>query len=137
MKKITFSAALTAALCWITILLLDERPIPTIDLSESSNEPLIFSQSYELDIIDNASISAEFKKTEAVSGKQLDNFVSNNVKDPIGAFNRWVQDFMSGTGGELEGLQLAKLRRLEMARLIREKPAKAIADRLAPDTLDY
>ena len=56
MKKITFSAALTAALCWIAILLLVERPIPTIDLPESSNEALNFSQSYELDIIEKDAI---------------------------------------------------------------------------------
>ena len=42
------------------------------------------------------------------------------VKDPIGAFKRWADEFMAGTEDELEGLRLAKARRDEMARLIRE-----------------
>ena len=43
---------------------------------------------------------------------------------------------MSGKVGELEGLNLAKARRLEMVKLIRDNPSLAISKRVPQDIRD-
>ena len=56
------------------------------------------------------------------------------VADPIGAFQRWAREFMDGTADLEEGLRLARARRAVMARLIRDNPHQAIANRVDDDT---
>ena len=55
------------------------------------------------------------------------------VADPVRAFQRWAREFMEGTADLEEGLRLAKARRTKMARLIRENPRQAIANRIDDD----
>ena len=57
-----------------------------------------------------------------------------SVADPVGAFQRWAREFMDGTADLDEGLRLARARRAEMSRLIRENPRQAIANRIDNDT---
>ncbi|SVB67829.1 uncharacterized protein METZ01_LOCUS220683, partial [marine metagenome] len=56
------------------------------------------------------------------------------VADPIGAFQRWAREFMDGTADLEEGLRLARARRAVTARLIRDNPRQAIANRVDDDT---
>ena len=136
MKKIVFSAALTAVVVWVAFTLVGNRPeTPATDHRASAREAdqsTILDQLVELG---HAPSSTEWN-TVVVGGEdsRLAKREVAPVKDPIGAFKRWANDFMAGTGDELEGLRLAKARRNEMTRLIRVNPAKAIANRVDTDT---
>ena len=128
MKKIVFSAALTAVIGWVAFLLVGEdHAMPSegklANVSEAGQAPVSGTANEPSE----ATLSTEWKTVVAEAKPRLAKREVAQVKDPIGAFKRWASEFMDGTGDELEGLRLAKARREEMARLIRENPAKAIA----------
>ena len=129
-----FSAALTAVVGWVAFTLVGNQPeTPGTDHLANSTEA-------DQSIIPGPVVEpgqtpapTEWKTMVAGGDTRLAKREVAPVKDLIGAFKRWADEFMAGTGDELEGLRLAKARRDEMARLIRENPAKAIANRVDPD----
>ena len=135
MKKIVFSAALTAVIGWVAFLLVnDNKAKPMVDTMASEAEANQVPKLTKAGEPSAPALQSEWKTIVADVTPRLAKREGARVKDPIGAFKRWADEFMAGTGDELEGLRLAKTRRVEMARLIRENPAEAIANRVDQDT---
>ncbi|MAT10224.1 MAG: hypothetical protein CMM02_04365, partial [Rhodopirellula sp.] len=120
MKKIVFSAVLTAVFSWVAFSFIGSQQVS----SEAVLSPRALESSQrETSVVSNmpiqASSSAEWK---TITAKEIPSLEINNTEDknddPISAFKRWANDFMAGTGSELEGIRLAKIRRREMAQMI-------------------
>ena len=136
MKKIVFSAALTAVVGWVAFTLVGNQP-ETSGTDHLANSIEAAQSIIPGPVVEPGQAAAPTEWKTMVAGGEDSRLAKRElapVKDPIGAFKRWADEFMAGTGDELEGLRLAKARRDEMARLIRENPAKAIANRVNPDT---
>jgi hypothetical protein len=134
MKKIVFSAALTAVVGWAAFQLVGkQQAIPETNHLAKTTVTTMVTESVSGEKSSQATLPTDWKTV--VAGAKDPRLAKQEpaLKDPIGAFQRWADEFMAGTGGELEGLRLAKARRVEMTRLIRENPAQAIANRVDPD----
>ena len=63
----------------------------------------------------------------------LPNKIESVNSEPIKSFNEWSDKYISGGGGLLEGIKLAKARRSEMRKLISENPSKAISNQISQE----
>ena len=129
MKKICYSILLTAVVAGVGLELADRQP----DLFGKKDKGGLF-----VDDVKGAADQTASKSIQAgdQSGKwrtviadtplNLAKLDTAQVSDPIGAFQRWADQFMDGTANVEEGLHLAEARRAGMARLIRDNPRQAL-----------
>ena len=109
MKKIMFSAAITAVFSWAAYNYIGSQQVS----SETVLSPHALESSQELsknvsNLPLQASSSTQWKTITAKEIPSLEiNITGDKNDDPIGAFQRWANDFMAGTGSELEGIRLA------------------------------
>ncbi|MBJ90302.1 MAG: hypothetical protein CMO98_10625, partial [Woeseia sp.] len=137
MKKICYSALATAvvALVGLKIAGWQDNLLPSqkgrADLSVGEIEESAFTASLEATQLGGQ--SRNWRTVVARKETGLTKPDKGSVADPIGAFQRWAREFMADTADLQEGHRLAKARRAEMARLIRENPRQAIANRVDDD----
>ena len=127
MKKICYSALLTAVVVLVGLKIADRQHA----LSPGEIQEPAFIASLEAPQFGSQSRNWRTVVAGKETGKTRLDTVS--VADPVGAFQGWAREFMEGTADLEEGLRLAKARRTKMARLIRENPRQAIANRIDDD----
>ena len=134
MKKIVFSAAITAVFSLLTFSFIVSQQVSL----ETAHSPRALESSQgEESTVSNIPIKASSLVDWKTRTDEKDSsFVINSIeskKDPIEAFQSWSKDFMAGSGSELEGIRLAKIRRSQMAELIKNNPENAIANQIDAD----
>ena len=137
MKKICYSALLTAVVVLVGLKIADRQHalLPgekdREGFSVGEFEEPVFTASQEATQFGGQSRNWR----TVVAGKETGKISLDAVPeaDPVGAFQRWAREFVEGTADLEEGLRLAKARRTKMARLIRENPRQAIANRIDDD----
>ena len=104
MKKIVFSAALTAVVGWVAFTMVGNQPeTPGTDHLANSIEA---DQSIiPGPVVELGQTIAPTEWNTMVAGGEDSRFAKREVapvKDPIGAFKRWADEFMAGTGDPLK-----------------------------------
>ena len=138
MKKICYSILLTAVVAGIGLELADRQRDSSLGKKDKGGL-FVDDEKTSADPTAPESIQAVDRtgKWRTVIADAHPTFAKPDaarVADPIGAFQRWADQFMDGTANVEEGLRLAEARRAGMARLIRDNPRQAIANRVDDDT---
>ena len=138
MKRIVYSAALTAMVAMVGLKLVGWQNASP--LGEMEGEGLFAGNIQEtagsvpLEPTHFAGRPGDWRTVVAGEETGLAKPDADRVADPVGAFQRWAREFMDGTADLEEGLRLARARRAVTARLIRDNPRQAIANRVDDDT---
>ena len=141
MKNLIKYFSITIIVC-VTFFVLSfnivkDNALPSFSVNEKPNLNFSQNEKPKLDYLINSDGSSHLKinELEPLVNKEFAEKTIINTNN-IEAFNRWSREFLSGKVGELEGLNLAKARRVEMAKLIRDNPSLAISKRVPQDIRD-
>ena len=138
MKKIVLSAAVTAVFSLVAFSFIGSQQdiLETTQLSRALESSQGVASAISNTPI-QVSSSKKCKTLNTVGVQSLTADSAESKSNPIEAFQRWANGFMADSGSELEGIRLAKIRRSEMAELIKNNPEKAIANKIDNDIREF
>jgi hypothetical protein len=138
MKKIVLSAAVTAVFSLVAFSFIGSQKdiLETTQLSRALESSQGVASAISNTPIQLSS-SKKCKTLITVGVQSLTADSAESKSNPIEAFQRWANGFMADSGSELEGIRLAKIRRSEMAELIKNNPEKAIANKIDNDIREF